>query len=865
MAPTVEFEDLPARLIGLTEPEATRRLALDGPNQLPRPNDPSVAVRALRQLVDPLSLVLVAAALASIIVLDHRVEGLTIAAIVVLNVVIGTAQEQKAATAVAALEQLTAPTARVRRDGHVRLVPAACLVRGDVIELVAGDRVPADVVLAQAAALAIDEATLTGESFPADKLVTERSQPDAPLGERAGEAFAGTLVVRGRGLGIVTGTGRSTQIGAIATALQRPADPPLVRELRSVAARMSALALLLGAALVPLVLLRSHDEPDPLVTAVLAGVALAVAAIPEGLATIVVTALALGARRMARRGAIVRRLAAIEALGATEVICTDKTGTITTGRLAVGKAIAVEGREADMWRALLRCNDAHDGTGDPLDLALIDAAAERGVVADHARRIDERPFETETRCMATVDLVDDVAVLSVKGAPEVVLARCSPGPGVDRLDAAAGALAADGMRVLAVAASTTDDLDAIALEPLGVVAFHDPLRESAIDAVARCHRAGIRVVLVTGDHLATAQAVAAKVGIDGPAAVGSELAALTPIARAARLREAVVVARVDPATKLDLVEAHRSAGRVVAMTGDGVNDAPALRRADIGVAIAGEGGTDVAREAADVVVTNGDLGTIVAAIAEGRRISRNLRSVVGYLVTGNISEVLVVACALALLPDLAVPLLPVQLLWINLITDGLPALALGVDRPTTDPLQLPPAHKRDRLLGAGRLRALVTRGAVIAGCVLTTGVIARGWGWEEQAVRTQLLLSLLGAHLMLAYAARARRFTFEAGWWRNRLLLAAVGGSLGLQVVVFCTEPGRSALGLAALPPAAWLLAMAATTASLAGIDLTRARKRTGAEPTEPVGPASSGKRQHREGRHADSDERDGHEVAGSG
>jgi magnesium-transporting ATPase (P-type) len=294
------------------------------------------------------------------------------------------------------------------------------------------------------------------------------------------------------------------------------------------------------------------------------------------------------------------------------------------------------------------------------------------------------------------------------------------------------------------------------------------------------------------------------------------------------LRDAGIVARIDPGTKLDLVVAHRSVGRVVAMTGDGVNDAPALRAADVGLAIAGEGGTDVARAAADIVVTNGDLGTIVSAVGEGRRIHRNLRSVVGYLVTGNISEVLIVIAAVVLLPDLAVPLLPVQLLWVNLVTDGLPAVALGVDRPGVDPLRLPPAPSRASLLDAARLRTLVGRGAIVAAVVLAAGLVASAVGWDDERVRSQLLLALLAAHLVLAYAARATERTFEPGWWHNRTLAVAVGGSLLLQVLVFCTEVGREALGVTALPPLAWALAALAAVAALVGIDVTRRRQRRG-------------------------------------
>ncbi|MGH9085191.1 MAG: cation-translocating P-type ATPase [Acidimicrobiales bacterium] len=813
---------------GLTDEAAAQQLARDGPNRLPAPAEPPLAARALHHAVEPLSLVLIAAALASIFVLAHTVEGLTIAAIVLLNVSVSTVQEGRAASAIAALDDLTAPTARVVRNGRSTVLAAADLVRGDLVEVTAGDRVPADVVLVEAASLAVDEALLTGESFPADKRAAVHEPGGPAPTDRTGEAFAGTLVVRGHGMGIVTHTGAFTELGAIASTLQTNEDPPLVRDLRQVAARMSVLAVAVGGALIPVVLLRSRSEPDAVVVAVLAGVALAVAAIPEGLASIVVTALALGARRMADGGAIVRRLEAIETVGSAQLICTDKTGTITTGRLAVADVVTVPGREAELWRTAAYCNDARDGTGDPLDVVLLEAAEARGFTRQGADRLDERPFDADTLCMVTIDLVDGAHRLSIKGAPEVVLARCEPGPDVDLLASHVAGLTARGMRVIALATAPTGDPDATALDPVGLVALHDPLRPSALDAVASCRDAGIRVVLVTGDHASTAEAIAASVGIEGAVVEGRDLSGLDPEDRAARLREAGIVARVDPVTKLDLVQAHRSVGRVVAMTGDGVNDAPALRAADVGLAIAGEGGTDVARAAADIVVTNGDLGTIVRAVGEGRRIHRNLRSVVGYLVTGNISEVLIVIAAVVLLPDLAVPLLPVQLLWVNLVTDGLPAVALGVDRPGVDPLRLPSAPTRASLLDAGRLRTLVERGAIVATAVLAAGLVASAVGWDDERVRSQLLLALLAAHLVLAYAARATERTLEPGWWRNRTLAVAVGGSLLLQVLVFCTQVGREALGLATLPPLAWALAALAAVASLVGIDVARTRRRHG-------------------------------------
>ena len=804
---------------GLDDEEATRRLASDGPNVLPSAPRPSLAQLVRRQLTDPLTLVLVVVAIVTLGVLRQVLEGVAIAAIVVLNVAIGVSQERRAQSAIDALEGLTAPSARVRRGGRSLIIPASDVVRGDIVELAAGDRVPADLALIDAASLAVDEALLTGESLPAEKTVGQTAPPGAALGDRTGEAFAGTLVVRGRGLGLVRGTGAATEIGAIAAALGEETAPPLVRELNHVARRMSLIAACLGALLMVVVWRRHAGIAEALV----AGVALAVAAVPEGLATVVTSALALGARRMARRGAIVRRLPAMEALGSATIICTDKTGTLTTGRLAVAEVAPAPGREDDLWHAALRCNDAAGGIGDPIDVALVDMAQDLGRLAPAGVRIGERPFDTVARMMATVHETPDGPVLSVKGAPEAVLPRCRAGTARDDLEPEVARLTHAGLRVLAVAAGPTDDLDADGLQALGLVAFHDPLRPSTVETVARCRRAGIRVTLVTGDHLATAQAVGIEAGLDPtPAVTGQDLAALSPAGRAAALHGASIVARVDPATKVEVVQAHRAAGEVVAMTGDGVNDAPALRQADIGIALAGQGGTDVAREAAGLVVTDGDLATLVAAVAEGRRIWRNLVSVLSYLLTGNVSEVLVVLGCVVLLPDLVVPLLPVQLLWVNFITDGLPALALGVDRPPADPLATPPRSASGRLLGWRRQTTLLARAVVAAAAVLGTGLIAKSWGWEHEAVRTQLLLSLLAIHLVLAYVSRTDKFTFGSGWWQNRVLLAAIAGSLALQVPAFATGLGRDLLGLSVVPPVAWLLAGVAIALVVLVIDACR-------------------------------------------
>jgi Ca2+-transporting ATPase len=813
-----------ARASGLTGSEASRRLLAEGPNALPEAPEPRFARRALRHLAEPLLLVLVTAAAVNGVALGHHLEAAVIGVVILLNVVVATVQETRSAAAVHALRQLAAPSARVVRDGEVRTASAVDLVRGDLLELAAGDRVPADVMLIQSVALATDESTLTGESLP-----VEKSVPGAGADGRDPEhcAFAGTTVVRGRGAGLVVATGASSQLGTVASSLASTTEPPLVGQLRRVAAWMSAAAIALGAAMVPLAALRAGDGADAWTSSLLAGAAVAVAAIPAGLGTVVLASLAIGARRMAEGGAIVRQLASVETMGSADVLCTDKTGTITTGHLAVADVVTASGRERDLWVAAIRCNDAVDGIGDPLELALLEAAAAHGI-HDRAPRLAERPFDATTRTMATVNDASGAPVVSVKGAPEAVLDRCRPGPAADALAAAVPRLAERGLRVLAVASADGDDLDATDLEPLGLVTFRDPLRTTAVEAIRGTKEAGLHLVMVTGDHAATARSIAREAGIEGPVVAGPALDGMSRAARADTLRAAGVLARVDPATKVDLVAAHQEVGAVVAMTGDGVNDAPALRRADVGIAVLGSGGTDVAREAADVVVTSGDLRILVEAVAEGRRIRRNLRNVVAYLLTGNLSEILVVAGALLVLPELAIPLAPVQILWINLVTDSLPGLALGTERPAGPPAPRPASTE---LLDGRRLRELAIRAVCVAAAVLTTGVVARQWGWNHEAVRTQLLLTLVTLHLGLTWVSRGQRWTFERGWWRARAVAAAAGGAFVLHGLMACTAPGRAALDLAVLPRAGWVLAGLAGLASLVLIDALRSRPTDGPVP----------------------------------
>ncbi|MGH2674956.1 MAG: cation-translocating P-type ATPase, partial [Actinomycetota bacterium] len=731
-------------LEGLDAEEARRRLDRYGRNELPPAPREGLGTRLLRQLREPMAVLLLVAAAVSGFGLGERLDAAVIAAIVVLNAIIGLVQEGRAAQALESLRSIETPTARVVRDGRQQVVPSPEVVPGDVVLLAAGDRVPADLELAEGQSLEIDESVLTGESLPVTKEAGRREVPEAPLAEQVGRAFAGTLVTRGTGRGSVRSTGSGTAMGTIAEHLRGPQPrTPLQVELGALTARLGVIATVVAALVFGLIVLRTGTGVESLEQAFLASVALAVAAVPEGLATVVTVALALGVRRMAAHRAIVRRLSAVETLGSTTVILTDKTGTLTQNRLGVESVLVPgigpvalpdlhEQVRARIARAAVLCNDAAPGAGDPIDVALLEAFG--GEDGDDLRRDFPRvasvPFEAARRRMTTLHRAPEGFLLLVKGAPEAVLPGCADrlGPSGEEVGLSADdrakleemqeSLAGTGMRMLALAGRVLerrpDDLEAAedGLLLLGVLALRDPVRSEARAAVAEARSAGIRLVMVTGDHAGTASAVARDVGLAGTTdgvLTGREL-------REKGIPEepvsVPVYARVDPDQKLELVEAARSSGHVVAVTGDGVNDAPALRRAEIGVAM-GRTGSDVAREAADLVVTDDNLATIVTAVREGRGIYDNIRKVVDYLVGGNLSEITVVVVSLLLFPDLGVPLLPLQLLWVNLLTDGLPALALGVDPVDPGLMRRPPRPRSERLLTASRLALLSVRGLLM--------------------------------------------------------------------------------------------------------------------------------------------------------
>jgi P-type Ca2+ transporter type 2C len=830
----------------LSTSSAKERLTRFGPNELPPPPKEGWSRLLGRQLLEPMSLLLIAASAVAGIGLGERVDATVILAIVVLNALIGVVQEGRAARALEALRGMESPTARVLRDDRERVLPAREIVPGDVVLLAAGDRVPADLRLARTANLEVDESLVTGESLPVRKSEDGLANEPEPSPSGYSILFSGTLVTRGTGVGVVEATGPATTLGRIAEGLrERPPPTPLQVELRRLSARLGVISVAIAVGVFLLILLRVGVDRRGIEEAFLSAVALAVAAVPEGLATVVAVALALGVRRMASERAIVRRLPAVETLGSTTVIATDKTGTLTENRMRLEGAVILGSpllppnglpppiaEQAALVAALCSDATAEPPSGDPVEIALLELAGGREAELRRSRpRIIEAPFDAERRRMVTVHRVGGRWLLLAKGAPEAVLERCARAWGisgdVESLDraaredllAATAEMADRGMRVLALAVGEQSrDGNEEAIEPIGsldtmerdltlvcLAGLRDPVRLEARAAVAEARSAGIHIVMVTGDHPGTASAIAEEVGLTlhgGTVLTGRDIAAAMPEDPTL----VPVYARVDPGQKLALVEALRARGQVVAVTGDGVNDAPALRRADIGVAM-GRSGSDVAREAADMVITDDNLATIVTAVREGRGIYDSIRKVVDYLVAGNLSEITVVVVGLLAFPALGIPLLPLQLLWINLLTDGLPALALGVDPVDPGVMARPPRRPDQRLLGIRRLRLLALRGALIAGAALGSLVVAR-FVWHEPwpHARALMFTVLVGAHLLYAFAARLP----TRGWLTNPWLLGAVASGILLQLAIVAWPAAHDVFGTASLSPREWVLAAGA-------------------------------------------------------
>jgi magnesium-transporting ATPase (P-type) len=849
---------LAAAPAGLTAGEAARRLAEHGPNRLPAAAPRSALRRFLAQFANLLIHVLLAAAAVTAL-LGHPTDAAVILGVVLVNAIVGFVQEGRAEQALDAIRDMLTPHASVLRDGRRQTVDAADLVPGDVVLLEAGDRVPADLRLLRARGLKIEEAALTGESVPVEKSPAAVA-PGAPLGDRASLAFSGTLVAAGQGMGVVAATGAATELGRISGLIGevQTLATPLLRQMDGFARRLTVVILGLSALVFAFAwLLRGYAAEE----AFLAVVGIAVAAIPEGLPAVLTIALAIGVRRMAARNAIVRRLPAVETLGAVSVICSDKTGTLTRNAMTVAVAETPLGRfdaagegyapdgsvthdgdrpEAEaaallaaLARAAVLCNDAAlreepDAgwvvAGDPMEGALLAFAARAGAPPEALRlrfpRRDEIPFDSRHRYMATLHAAHGHAFACVKGAPERLLDMCGREAGradevpLDRAawHARAEALATAGMRVIAVARRDLPH-EADALEPgdvehglvlLGLLGLIDPPREEAVVAVADCQAAGIRVKMITGDHAATAGAIARQVGLRGAGSVvtGAELDTLDDAALRRRAMEADVFARASPEHKLRLVEALQAEGAVVAMTGDGVNDAPALKRADVGVAMGGKG-TEAAKEAAEMVLADDNFATIAAAVREGRVVYDNVQKVIAWTLPTNGGEALVVI--LAILLGLTLPLTPVQILWINMVTATTLGLVLAFEAAEGDIMRRPPRPPAEPLLSG----FLVWRVALVSAlfCAGVFGIVA----WSEwrglplEATRTAVVNAIVVLEIAYLFSVRFQRGTSLT--WRGALgtrpVLIGVGAVVVLQLAFTYAPPLQALFATAPLDPVA--------------------------------------------------------------
>ncbi|MBY6276381.1 cation-translocating P-type ATPase [Symbiobacterium thermophilum] len=814
---------------GLTSAEAAERLARHGPNQLAEEKRRSMLTVFIDQFRDPMVIILLVAALVSL-ALKEFLDGGAILAIVLLNAVLGLVQEFKADQALEALKQLSAPHCKVRRDGQVVEIDTRELVPGDIVVLEAGDPVPADLRLLRAVMLQIDESLLTGESVPVDKDAARTPEANAPLADRVNMAFMSTAVTYGHGEGVVVATGMETEVGRIAGKLQEETE-----EATPLQKRLSEFARVLGGAMLVIVVLlgalglwRGMDWLEVLMVAV----SLAVATIPEGLPAVTTIVLALGMQRMARRNAVVRRLSAVETLGSATFICSDKTGTLTQNRMTVTRLWLpdewvdpegphpLESRAGLLLAAGALCSDAslsgEDGeyrsVGDPTETALVLGAARAGLdkrqlEAGHPR-VAEVPFSSSRKRMTTFHALGDPEegyTGIVKGGPDVVLARCTrirTAGGTEPLtperrravEEANRAMAEQGIRVLAVAFTAPqpqlpEDPAALErdLELIGLIGMTDPARPESAAAVQKAHEAGIRTMMITGDHATTALAIARQVNIAGAGSrvvSGPELEEMDDAALEEAVRTVPVYARVSPEHKLRIVEALRRQGHVVAMTGDGVNDAPALKRADIGIAM-GVVGTGVARGAADMVLMDDNFATIVAAVEEGRTIYANIQKATFFLLSANLGELLIMT--VAMLAGWPMPLQPIHLLWINLVTDSLPAIALGVEPAEPGIMRQKPRDPREPVLPSQLLAMMGIQSVFRTLAVLTALWLGLRAGSADPAATgsTYAFATLAIGELWWAHSCRSlRQAPWRIGFFRNRVAWVATGVGLLLMVGV---------------------------------------------------------------------------------
>ena len=828
------LNELNAESAGLSSERAAERLAQYGPNKLKEAEKPGFWKRFLTQLKDPMLIILLAAAGVSALTgaiagESEWAETIIILAVVLLNAVLGVLQESKAEAAIEALQTMTAATCKVLRDGKMAVLHSDELVPGDVVLLEAGDAVPADGRIIESASLKIEEAALTGESVPVNKMLdalgAAQKQEDVPLGDRKNMCYMGSTVVYGRGKAVITATGMSTEMGKIAGVLSNTKDEqtPLQRKLDELGRLLSKMVLGICVFIFAFNLFMARGELtesghalEVVLKTFMVAVSLAVAAIPEGLATVVTVVLSIGVTKMSRENAVIRRLTAVETLGCTQVICSDKTGTLTQNKMTVvehiGETLSVASAMALCSDAVL--NDEDQAEGEPTECALVNFACSVGAkkrdLEKKSPRIDEAPFDSARKMMSTVHKSGEGFVQYTKGAPDALLSRCThyfeSGKILPMTDAkrqeilnSNKAMADRALRVLAVAkrdwAEKPENNAPEYLERdlvfLGLTGMIDPIRPEVKAAIAECRGAGIRAVMITGDHRDTAVAIAKELGIitdEAQAVTGAELDRLSDEQLRERVTEYGVYARVQPEHKTRIVQAWKARGAVTAMTGDGVNDAPSIKSADIGIGM-GITGTDVTKNVADMVLADDNFATIVVSVGEGRRIYDNIRKAIQFLLASNMSEVLGVFCATLMGFTL---LNPVHLLFINLVTDCFPALALGMEKAEPDVMNRPPRNSREGIFAGGLLSDIIYQGILVTaltilsywmGNFFETGVFSLPAGVSEHGM-TMAFLTMSMCEIFHSFNLRSQRNSVFSLHGQNPVLWAAMIGSLILTTAV---------------------------------------------------------------------------------
>lgn len=848
---------------GLSSEEGLRRLSQYGPNQLEKGEQKGLLLRFFAQMKDPMIVVLLAAAVLSVLTggKEELLDASIILLIVLVNAVISISQEDNAHKALEALEKLSAPMARVMRDGALQRLEASYLVPGDIIHLEAGDYVPADGRLLTAIGLMTDESAMTGESLPVSKRAEEGLPPDTPLGDRKNMVIAATVVTAGRAVAVVTETGMNTEMGRIAGMLlkQEKGETPLQKKMGEISNVLSFICLSVCGVLLGVGLLQQR----PLIEMLMTAVSLAVAAIPEGLPAIVTIVLALGVQRMAKNQAIIKRLPAVETLGCASVICSDKTGTLTQNKMTI---VEVWPSDEALCREVLTlgtlCNNAQVSreigkeaiiTGDPTEKAFIEVAYQEGILKSELERQMPRkaevPFDSDRKRMSTLhQLQDGTWRMAVKGAPEVILRRCiavrtSRGLATlqsadrERIAGINSRMAGRALRVLAVAYRDFEEKPEELLEEgltfVGLVGMIDPPRPEVKEAVARCYTAGIQPVMITGDHKATAVAIAKELNIYRPgdlAITGESLDFLPQEALEEEIERFSVFARVTPEHKMRIVKAWQKRGNVVAMTGDGVNDAPALKAADIGCAM-GLAGTDVAKGASDMILTDDNFAAVVCAVEQGRGIYANIKKAIHYLLSCNIGEIITIFVATAFhFPQM--PLTPVQLLWLNLVTDSLPALALGMEPVEQDIMEKKPRDAGENLFTKAFSIRLAWQGVMVGALTLLAYYFGLTFFEGEKVANTMAFATLTMSQLFHAFDVRSEEQSLlRIGIFSNSAMNKAFCVGFALQMAVLCLPPLQDVFSVVSLDRAEWSLVLALAVTPLLLCEcakaMVRVRRRT--------------------------------------